>query len=225
MFQQPLDIINRGLQRCGLPRMGSLMDQQPGQEMIFEYDKLRRAELRRNLWVFATRTGAIRALDTTSRLLNFPAYAAGTTYPAGYVVTYGNLTWISLIDANLGNTPGTAATSGQLPWDNYYGTPVANAWNDSIQNTATTNNISYHVGEIAYYLTTGNIYVSVVDGNQNDPTVVDTWSATTMYSTGAVVSFTTAGGSLTNHQSLGNLNFASQPDTTPSKWPLTHTNT
>src|SRR5260370_40422134 len=118
--------------------------------MVFEYDKIRRAELRRNLWTNATRTGAIRALDTTSRLLNFPAYAASTPYPAGYVVTYGNLTWVSLIDANLSNTPGTAATSGQLPWDTYYGPVACNAWNDTIQNTVTTNNTSYHIGEIAY---------------------------------------------------------------------------
>src|SRR5260370_22063748 len=112
--------------------------------MVFEYDKIRRAELRRNLWTNATRTGAIRALDTTSRLLNFPAYAAGTTYPAGYVATYGNLTRVSLIHAHLSNTPGTAAPSRQLPCDNYDGPVPCNPCNGTLQTTVTTTYPSHH---------------------------------------------------------------------------------
>jgi hypothetical protein len=219
VYQQPLDIYNRALRNLGLPVAGTVYDQTPVQEIAAIYDKVRRAELRRNLWIFATRTVALRALDTTSQVLTFGAYAAGTTYPAGYIVSYNNTLWISKVNANLGNTPGSPVSSGQQPWDLYFGPLIINTWNDSIQNTSTTNNLSYHIGELAYYLSTGHVYSSLVEGNQNDPTAVDTWSATTMYSSGAVVSYNS-----TNYQSLVDRNFNYTPSTSPTQWSLTVTN-
>jgi hypothetical protein len=223
-YQQPLDIYNRALRNLGLPVAGSVNDFSPVQEIIAIYDKVRRAELRRNLWIFATRTVALRAIDTQSQVVTFGAWSASTTYGAGYVVRYNNTLWVSQINANVGNTPGTPATFGQLPWDLYFGPLVINAWNDSTQNTSTTNNISYHIGELVYMLANGAVYASLVEGNQNSPIVVDTWSASTMYSTGAVVSFTPTGGSLTNYQSRVNLNFNYEPDTSPTQWTTTVTN-
>jgi hypothetical protein len=227
MFQQPLDIINRALQRCGLPRASTTTDQSPVQEIAFHYNKLRKAELRRSIWTFATRTIALRALDTTSQLLTFEAYAAGTTYPHNYVVQYNNLLWISLIDGNVGNTPGAAVTFGQTPWDIFFGSPVANAWNDSLQNPVSSTNIAYHVGEMVYTLVSGvvgNIYTSLAENNTNQPNIVDTWSSATLYGSGAVVKYTPSGGLLTNYQSLTALNYGNQPDTHPLSWTTVVTN-
>lgn len=220
-FQTPVDIANRALQHLGHPRIASFIDNSDGaQELYFTYDKVRRAELRRNLWVFATRRVALRALDTTSSLLTFEAWASGTTYPGGYIVTYGGLMWVSLVNGNVGQTPGVAPLSGPLPWDVYFGPLVCNAWDDAVQNPdPTSNNTSYHAGEIAYLLTSGDIYVSIVEGNQNEPTVVDTWSNTIMYATGAVVSYNSV-----NYQSLLNRNFSNEPDTSPTYWTTTVTN-
>lgn len=218
-FQQPLDIVNRALMRCGCPIMGSINDQQEGVTIVQMYDRVRRAELRRNLWVTATRTVSLRALDAASCLLNFEAWASGTTYGANYVVTYGNQTWVSLVDGNLGNVPGTAVTSGALPWDRYFGPRAANPWNDTLQNLSTSNNISYHVGEIAYFASNGTIFASLVEGNQNEPDLVDAWLATIMYSSGAVVSYNS-----TNYQSRVNQNFNNQPDASPTQWTSTVTN-
>src|SRR5208282_2504696 len=85
----------------------------------------------------------------------------------------------------------------------------ANPWNDSIQNTTTTNNTSYLTGELVYMATgadTGDVFVSLSTGNQNEPDVVDAFSLTTMYQAGAVVS---QGG--VNYQSLVNLNYGNLP--------------
>ncbi len=199
--------------------MGNINDQQEGVEIVQMYDRVRRAELRRSLWVTATRTVALRALDAASSFLTFEAYAAGTTYAAGYVVTSGNMTWVSGVDGNVGNTPGLPVASGAQPWAIYFGPRACNPWNDTLQNLSTSNNISYHVGEMVYLLTTGVIYTSLVEGNQNQPDVVDAWSATIMYSTGAVVNFNG-----TNYQSRVNQNFGYQPDASPTQWTTTVTN-
>ena len=194
-------------------------------EAYFAYDKRRQYELRRNLWVAATRTTVLRALDTTTQLLGFGTwsntytYVDGTIgYPAGYVVqdTTGQL-WVSLVNLNT-STPGVLPATGPLLWDSYFGTLTANTWNDSIQNTVTTNNTSYAVGEIVYYLTTGLIYVSLVQANQNDPTMVDTWASATMYPLNAVVDYNGV-----NYQSLIVRNFNNEPDTSPLSWTTTVT--
>ena len=225
-FTEPKDIANRACDHLGSPRIISLFPPDQSVAAIVLnglYDGVRLAELQRNLWAFATRKVFLRALDTTSQFLTFEAWSAtytyvdgSTGYPSGYVVTYNGTTWVSKINANT-DIPGRVDPS----WDTYFGVTVANAWNDSIQNTSTTNNTSYHIGEIAYLLTgsaAGNIYVSAVEGNQNEPDVVDAWSTQTLYPLGAVVSY---GG--TNYQSLVARNFGYEPDTNGAKWTTTVT--
>lgn len=219
MFQQPLDIYNRALWHCGLPKMGTPYDQSNGQVIVDLYDDLRRSELERNLWTFATRTTALRALDTTSQFVTFENWVAGTTYGVNYVVAYNNLLWVSQVPGNLGNTPGTPAAFGLQPWAVYFGPRTANVWNDSLQNTTTSNNTSYHLGELVWYSTTSAIYASILEGNQNDPTAVDAWSSQVMYATGAVVSFNSV-----NYQSRVNQNFGYEPDTSATQWTSTVTN-
>ena len=229
-YRTPIDIANRGLQLAGGRRMTvttmaawAASTDLDAAEAYFAYDKRRQYELRRNLWVAATRTTVLRALDTTTQLLSFGTwnnaytYVDGSTgYPAGYVVmdTTGQL-WVSLVNANT-STPGVLPATGPLLWDSYFGTLTANVWNDSIQNTVTTNNTSYSVGEIVYYPLTNQIWVSIVQGNQNDPTMVDTWASTTMYPVNAVVSYNGV-----NYQSLVNQNFNFEPDTFHSQWTST----
>ena len=233
IYRTPIDIANRGLQLAGGRRLTvttlaawAASTDLDASEAYFAYDKRRQYELRRNLWVAATRTTVLRALDTTTQLLDFGTwsnaytYVDGSTgYPAGYVVmdTTGQL-WVSLVNGNT-SAPGVLPATGPLLWDSYFGSLVTNVWNDSIQNVTTTNNASYDIGEIVYYPSTGNIYASLVRGNQNDPTAVDTWSDETMYATGAVVSY-----SGTNYQSLVNQNFNYEPDTHGSQWTTVITN-
>lgn len=217
MFFKPEDIANRAAQHLGKPQIRSLTEQSDvALEINACYDRIRDAELARNLWTFATRDVALRALDTTSVVVSFETWSSTYTYidgtsgyPAGYVVkdAAGNL-WVSLVNGNT-TTPGAFGTAGAaLTWESYFGNRAANVWNDSIQNTITTNNTSYHLGELVYIAAAGSykIYVSIVEGNQNEPDLVDAFSATTMYRTGAVVSQNG-----TNYQSLQNLNFGNTP--------------
>lgn len=229
-YLAPVDIANRACQHLGVSRIFSLFPPDQSKqavEMAFSYDKVRQAELRRNLWVFATRKVAMRALDTTSQLLTFEAWSSAYTYvdgstgyPAGYIVRdSAGFLWVSLAGANT-SSPGAPTPGFAAKWDSYFGNLIANAWNDSVQNSSsTTNNTSYHLGEISYLLTDGTIYVSIVEGNQNNPEVVDTWSGTTLYPAGAVVAYNGV-----NYQGLVGLNFGHEPDTNPGFWTTTITN-
>ena len=88
-FKRPEDILNRALQHIRCAQISSRTEQNPN---AFEtnacYDALRRAELRRNTWRFATRRTLLRPLDYTSVVLAPSTYVAGTTYATGAIVQY-----------------------------------------------------------------------------------------------------------------------------------------
>jgi hypothetical protein len=50
-------------------------DSKAASAVSFCYDKLREAELRRNVWVFSIRKAALRPVDTTTKLLAPAAWA------------------------------------------------------------------------------------------------------------------------------------------------------
>ena len=72
-FLTPIDIANRALQHVGAsridPTLGFTEISKNAQEISFCYDKLRRAELRRNVWRFAIRSAVLRPIDTTTLML------------------------------------------------------------------------------------------------------------------------------------------------------------
>lgn len=225
-FLSPVDIANRALQHCGRDRIFTFADpSREAQEMSSAYDKLRRAELRRNCWRFAARRAWLWPLDTTSLFLVPAAWASGTTYNRGDMVAYGNLYWVSRIASNAGNTPaGTNNASGSgadgLAWDTYFGSLNVEMWNVLGGNVETTN-LGYATGDLVYKTPgdgTYKIYVSLTDNNTQQPDDVDAWSASVMYASGAVVSYNG-----TNYQSLVALNFNNEPDTSPSQWTTTIT--
>src|SRR5260221_527018 len=98
-FQTPADIGNRALQHCGATRMDAVLGFNDGSRGAAEvsscYDKLRRAELRRNLWTCAIRPTILRAIDTNTLLLSPALWVSATTYFANSIVAdqSGNL-WI-----------------------------------------------------------------------------------------------------------------------------------
>lgn len=151
-FNVPVDIANRALQHCGASRIVSFTDDSKNaDEVAFCYDKLRIAELRRNVWRFAIRKVAIRAIQdadpdatppTLATALFAPlAWAALTAYTAGMVVSYGNRLW-EAVSASTGVTPGADAAD----WEVYCGpmTVQPTVLNDA--NTA--NAIAYFSGEL-----------------------------------------------------------------------------
>src|SRR5690242_8352988 len=96
-FTSKTDIGNRALQHCGADRITAFdEDSKRASEVAFVYDKVRVAELQRNVWTFATRRASLRAVDTTTMLLVPALWMPSATYYRGCIVAdaTGNL-WIS----------------------------------------------------------------------------------------------------------------------------------
>lgn len=117
-YQTSIDIANRALQHVGGKRIAAFTDDSKNASSVaFCYDKLREAELRRNVWVFSIRKAAIRPLGTDTRLLAPAAFNIATTYVAGAVVSSGGSLWESQVAGNVGLTPGLDGS----PWELYSG--------------------------------------------------------------------------------------------------------
>jgi hypothetical protein len=226
----PLDIANRALQHVRFPHISSFAEgSAPAYETAFVYDKLRRAELRRNAWRFAIKRVTLRALDYASVVLTPSTYAAGTTYPTGAIVQYpanSGAYWISLKDSNTGNTPGVPTAYGVLSWDQYFGPLTMDPFNWAGGSAAPTIPLSYNVGELVFTTPgdgTYTIYRAQRAGSALDttptPSAVDTWEDNILYSSGDVVSYNG-----TNYQSRVNFNVNNVPPTSATQWTSTVTN-
>jgi hypothetical protein len=93
-FQTSVDICNRALQRVGARRIMSFTDGTPSaSEVSFCYDKLRRAELRRNLWTFSIRRVLLRPLGTALQ-----TWDPTLSYSTGAYTTYGGVNYVATDD-------------------------------------------------------------------------------------------------------------------------------
>jgi hypothetical protein len=181
-----VDIGNRALQHLGATRITSFSDNSKNASAIsFVYDKLRQAELRRNVWRFSIREVALRPVDTTTLRVTFLPWSATIAYQPGAIVADPSLNgvlWVSAKPFNLNLAPGTDPS-----WDIYYGPLTADVF------TPIPNSIgspAYYTGELVYEtLGAGKIqvYSSLSEQNSTDPVSgTDTWAATTTYAKGQV---------------------------------------
>lgn len=182
-FLDSLDIANSGLQTLGAnPILSVTEDSVNNLEMSACYDKLRRAEMRRNVWRFAVRRTALRALTTTTLVLVPARYDATKSYLLGEIVQDDNsLLWISQIPENVNSPPGGNNTS----WEMYFGPLTVDTW------SATT---TYFAGELAYVLSASapsgyQVYMSLMNANAAVPGTADAWSATVQYKQDDSVSY------------------------------------
>lgn len=179
-YLDSLDIANRAIQHTGGQQIVTVTeDTKNNFEATFAYDKLRRAELRRNAWRFAIKKVMLRPIDTTTMLLNPAVYDATVTYLPGAIVADGNgLLWISNTPDNINNTPGDTDV-----WDMYFG-PMSVTLYDST--------IGYSAGELVYKLgaVAGSytVYLSLINANSDVPDTATPWSAIVTYGPDAVVS-------------------------------------
>jgi hypothetical protein len=180
-FLSPVDIANRGLQHVGAEMIGQQGFAEPSKaarQTSFCYGKLRRAELQRNLWTFATRRAVLRALDSNTMLLDPSLWSVSATYFVGSIVadSVGTL-WISRQPNNLNNQPGIIWDA----WEPYFG-PMSVPLYDPTQ--------AYYAGELVYTMAgdgTNNVYLSRVNANALDPSLPNQWASTTTYNTNDVV--------------------------------------
>jgi hypothetical protein len=209
-FRTDVDIGNRALQRCGAFRMGALgfaEDSKNASEVAFCYGKLREAELRRNVWTFATKRAILRAVDVNTMLLNASLWSASTTYFVGSIVTdqYQNL-WISRIRSNLANDP----LNNQGYWEPYFGPMSVSLY---------TSTVTYQSGELVYTTAgdgTSRIYMSLENNNSDNPATPTAYDATVVYSINQVVTSAAIA-----YMSLIDFNKNNTPASNPLKWTTT----
>lgn len=213
-FTAPVDIANRALQRCGTRRITAFTDgTKNAKEVSFCYDKLRRAELRRNLWTFSIRRVFLRPVGTSLQV-----WDSTKTYSQNALVTYGNVNYISLVNSNTNNEPDTSPTDWQVYLQS-----------TSLQITFPTFNSGTTYGQGAIVVgSDSRYYLSVVSGNVgNDPTttsgfwveyfgtyIATQYDSTQGYGVGEIVYYTTTTNVYANTVN-GNTN---DPTTSNSGW-------
>jgi hypothetical protein len=210
-FLDSLDIARRSCQHLGIARIETIdEDSKANQELANAYDKLREAELRRNLWQFSIKLACLRPMTRTTLLLQPPLWDSGITYLPGAVVRdVNNDFWSSSMVENRDNEPGQS-----LAWDQYFGPITADAY-DSSQ--------TYMAGELVYIINGQNdysVYLSLENGNADSPQTADFWDATTVYGGGQVVSFSVPPATPIMYRSLIELNQNIQPTDAPQLWEL-----
>jgi len=204
-FASAIDIINRALQHVGATRISSLTENSKNaSEGRFIYDSVRRAELRRNNWAFATKRAVMRPVGDDTMLVTPSAWDATVAYPRGSLVSYGGIYWSCVVVNSLNNTPG--ATSGY--WQAYYGPITASKYDSET---------SYWAGELVYTVETDGrlfLYVSSINANEaNTPGDIADWDTDTVYAQGEVVSQSSV-----DYYNLVPYNVGNDPSSSPTLW-------
>ena len=203
-YLDSLDLANRACQHIGVPQIQTIdEDSRQNTELAFAYDKVREAELRRNVWRCAIKTVVLRAIQSTTRLISPNLWDAATLYLPGAVVSdeNGDL-WCSSTPENLNNIPGQSKA-----WDQYFGPMTADVW------AATT---TYFAGDLVYILGANSsvvVYLSLANGNTAQPNVAQAYDPAVNYGMNDVVSYS---GSQWRSLLLFNLN--NTPATGPALW-------
>jgi hypothetical protein len=207
-FTTPTDIGNRALQHCGAEMMDAVLGfsevSKAARQVSFVYGKLRRAELEENVWTFATRRAALRAIDVNTMLLNPAVWVASISYLVGSIVSDAtNTLWISRTQNNLGNQPQTSPGN----WDPYFGPLTATLFDPTL---------AYFAGELVYTAAgdgTNRVYLSLQSANSDVPATGTTWLATTTYNTNQAVTYLSV-----SYRSLIDLNINQLPTAAPAAW-------
>lgn len=186
-FQTPVDIANRALQLIGGARISTFGDNsRNASEIAACYDKLRQAELSRNVWRFAVRRTVLSPFSSSSTRIAPALYNASTIYPQGAIVVDAKgIWWQSLIPSNSGNTPGSYTAGQKAAWAPYFGPRSADPYD-------TTGATAYNAGQVVYEVpATGvpNFYSTLIENNSGDPSLAASWSSTTIYTIGQTVNY------------------------------------
>jgi len=180
-YRTPIDIANRALDHCGVPNIAAFTDDAKGADRVNAvYDKLRIAELRRNVWRFAIRKVALRAVDVDTMFLVPAAYDATKTYPQGSIVSSGGTFWFAGQYVPVSTTPGAP---NEVYWTVYFGPQTVTPWDSD-------SSLSYYAGELVYDVAnnTVSVYQCLTTGTDADPTdLPDAWDTDVTYNIGDTV--------------------------------------
>lgn len=171
-FSLPIDIANVGAEALGVPPLSTgwpaTISTKADREFARCYDKLRQAELRRNVWAFATRRAILRPIDTGTSIWTPPTWSAVTAYTVGQVVVYNGDWYQAQEGVAEGDIPNVAAT-----WLKYFGAVVVDPYfvpaGTSVGATSATNTGGYYAGELVI--------------------IPESWSGSFAYTKGTLISY------------------------------------
>lgn len=206
-FVSPIDIMNRALQRVGQTRIATLTDDSKAcDEVTFCYDKLRVAEMRRNVWTFSIRTVALRPYSPPSGATLGTMLLVAATWDATKHYIQGSLVSFTNGRVYFSRTTNTASSPDTNPadWSQYFGPKTVSPY------VVTTPQTTYYPGELVYTLSgaTPTVYLCLA-ASTDVPTTTNAWITTTYYSKGDTVT----GSNATVYQSLLDFNTAIDPTT------------
>lgn len=184
-FSTPIDVCNRALDYVGQKPIISFSDNAKAAALVGRvYDKLRRAEMERNLWVFTIKRAWLYPVSFSTKIMLPAVWSAATPYAEGALVEftdpYGNTnTWYSTEPNNMNNTPGLGTGGAQGLWQPFFGSTFVNQF---IPQTDPPNNppflLTYNAGDVAYLPSGGGqnqAYLSLTNGNSDIPNVAEVW--------------------------------------------------
>lgn len=203
-FMDSLDVANRALYHCGVSEIADVAeDSDKNTKTAFAYDKLRRLELQRNVWSFATRRTVLRSLTETTQLIAPVEWADDTRYLPGAIVTDANgYIWLNVDSENINQEPGVTDA-----WEPYFGPRTVDVYDEDT---------TYFAGELVYVAVgTGGfvIFMSLQNNNDDEPTTATDYDATVSYQLNDVVK----SGS-TMYRSLIPINLGITPADGPLDW-------
>lgn len=154
-YTSRVDIANRALQHVGATRISTFDDvTKQAAEVSFCYEKLRRAELRRSVWRFATKRAVLRAYAHGDLRFVPPVYDPVTVYPIGSIVQdTAGVYWQSTVGLQ-GSAPGLVLTGAPAAWQQYFGPLHASAYSTGV---------NYYANELVY--DTGGIFYTALFNN------------------------------------------------------------
>jgi hypothetical protein len=146
-------------------------------------------------------------------LTPLPYNSAETYYPGAIVQDTNGMNWFSMVENNVGNTPGGNNNS----WEAYFG-PL------DVQPYDTTGATAYYAGDLVYLpFPNGTseqplygIYISLANNNSDVPNVGQTYNAANIYSIDQLVKY-----SGSTYISLIELNKGNTPTNAPAPWNAT----
>lgn len=170
-FLDSLDIANRALNHLGVnPILSVTEDTTNNNEVAAVYDKVRRAELRRNSWRFAIRKTVLRPVTPTMLELNPGLYSATQVYMQYELARDVNgQIWISLIPDNVGNPQG----GNNEAWDMYFGPMTADVWTAGASGIVGWSSVTTYALGNQVVGSDQNVYTSLINGNLNHNPVSD----------------------------------------------------
>jgi hypothetical protein len=187
-FKTPLDIKNRALQHCGARRLRSeAEDSVNAGEVNFAYDKVRIAELRRNVWTAATRRAVLRPVVTNTSPITLGSNNPGPTmlfipgtwsptqaYLTGSIVQFNGEWYVALQSVPIGQEPDllTEGSDEDSYWSQYFGPTCVTPWvfNAVANSPQPWSSIIIYAAGAQVVGSDNNIYSSNANGNAgNNP--------------------------------------------------------